>query len=316
MKRIIAILAVCAAAAGLTSFAPSVVERSVPAMKTVNVTGRSYTEKVSASGSLCFVGQREVTSALPLVIGTFCVGEGDIVKVGDRLATVDKQATSSLIESLGKVYQLAVASSNLSTAMALIPSEVTADCAGRVVSIAGNGASVESGYSIATIAATDELMVTAAVSELEIAKVSEGQRAYFTCAAYPTEVFLGTVTHIAGAARNQYNGAVLETVVDVVVTPDGEDARLKSGLSADVDILLSDPREICVLPYESIGQDDAGEYIYVLKDGKAQRQGIFTGAEFSDGTEVLKGVTMYDKVFADPSAIEGRSFIRLAEEGA
>lgn len=311
MKRIIAVAAASLAVIGLVISAPGVVEKSVPAMKTVSALPRTYTEKVTASGSLSYIGQKEVTSALPLVIGSFLVGEGDTVEVGDRLATVDKKATASLIESLGQVYQLAVASSNLSAAVSLIPSEVVADCAGRVVSTAGNGAAVESGYSIVTIAATDTLMVTAAVSELAISRVCEGQRARFTCAAYPDTVFCGTVSRIASSARNRYNGAVLETVVDVVISPDREDARLKSGLTADVEILLSDPREICVLPYEAIGQDEAGEYVYVYRDGEAQRRGIFTGAEFSDGTEILKGVSVSDEVFASPSDIEGRGFIRM-----
>lgn len=311
MKRVFAVVALSLAVIGLSVSAPEFVERSVPAMKTVSVLPRTYTEKVTASGSLSYIGQNEITSALPLVISSFLVGEGDIVEIGDKLATVDKKATASLIESLGQGYQLAVASTNLSAAVSLIPSEVVADCAGRVVSTAGNGAAVESGYSIATIAATDALMVTAAVSELSISRVSEGQRAHFTCAAYPDEVFCGTVSRIASSARNVYNGAVLETVVDVVISPDAEDPRLKSGLTADVEILLSDPREICVLPYEAIGQDDAGEYVYVYQNGEAQRRFVFTGAEFSDGTEILKGVSLTDEVFASPSDIDGRGFIRM-----
>ena len=314
MKRIIAVLGVCAVLAGAAGLVPEAVESAVPAAQTLLATTRTYNETVSGSGSLGFLGQRDVTSPLPLVISSFNVGEGDVVEIGDRIATVDREATATLIESLGQLSQLAVVAANLSTAVALIPSEVTADCAGRVIATAGNGASVESGNSIATIAGSDELAVTVAISELDIAKVQEGQRALFTCAAYPDEVFTGVVSHIAQAARNQYSGAVLETVVDIVVSPDEKDERLKSGLSADVDVLLSDPKQICVLPYEAIAQDDAGEYIYVYENGTAQRRGIFTGAEFSDGTEVLKGVSAGDIVFADPDSIEGRNYIRVEEQ--
>lgn len=311
MKKIIAVLAVCGVLAALVGAVPEAVESAVPASETLYASERSYYETVSGSGSLCFLGQREVTSPLPLVISSFCVSEGDVVEIGDKIANVDREATATLIESLGQVSQLAVAAANLSTAVALIPSEVTADCAGRVISTAGDGSSVESGYSIATIAGTDELALSAAISELDIAKVQEGQRAIFTCAAYPDDVFTGKVTHIASAARNQYNGAVLETVVDIVVSPDSTDVRLKSGLSADVDIVLSEPRQICVLPYEAIAQDEGGEYVYVYENGAAVRRGIFTGAEFTDGTEVLKGVSPGETVFAKPEEIEGRKYIRI-----
>lgn len=316
MKKIIAVLGVCAVVTALVGAVPDAVESAVPAAETLYASVRDYSETVTGSGSLCYLGQRDITSQLPLVLGGFCVSEGDTVAVGDRIATVDRAATASLISSLGQVSQLAVAAADLSTAVSLIPSEIVADCSGRVISIAGNGATVESGYSIAQVAPEGELALTAAISELDIARVAEGQRAIFTCAAYPDEVFLGEVSHIAGAARNQYSGAVLETVVDIVITPDEPDERLKSGLSADVEVILTEPKQICVLPYEAIAQDDAGEYVYVYENGEAVRRGVFTGAEFSDGTEVKKGISAGDTVFAHPQEIEGRSFIRLNGQGS
>ncbi len=311
MKKAVAIICACAVIAVMAGVAPKAVESSVPAAKTLRAGTRSYNETVTGSGSLAYSGEHEITSALPLVIDKFYVAEGDSVEVGDRIAAVDKGATASLIESLGQVSQLAVAAANLSTAVSLIPEEITSDCAGKVISVAGSGASVESGYAIATVSQGSRIYVTAAVSELDIAKVEVDQPVCFTCAAYPDTVFSGKVSGIAAAARNQYNGAVLETVVDIRVTPDEEDERLKSGLSADVDILLEEPRQICVLPYEAIGQDDAGEFIYVYEDGAAVRRNIFTGAEFADGTEIIKGVTPTDIVFAEPEKISQKSYIKL-----
>lgn len=314
MKKILAVLSVCTVLAALAGVVPEAVESAVPAAATVKASTRSYNETVSGSGSLTYIGQRDITSALPLVIKRFCVAEGDSVSVGDTVALVDKEGTASLIESLGQVSQLAVAAANLSTAVSLIPEKVSADCSGRVISTAADGAAVESGYSIATVAGTDYLVVSAAVSENDIARVAEGQQVLFRCAAYPDDIFTGTVSRIASAARNQYNGAVLETVVDILVTPDEPDERLRSGLSADIEVQLSDPRKICVLPYSAIGQDEAGEYVYVYENGEAVRRNIFTGAEFSDGAEVIKGVTAQDVVFSSPEEIAGRSFIRIEEE--
>lgn len=314
MKKILAVLSVCTVLAALAGAVPEAVESAVPASATVKASTRSYNETVSGSGSLTYIGQRDITSALPLVIKRFCVAEGDSVSVGDTVALVDKEGTASLIESLGQVSQLAVAAANLSTAVSLIPEKVSADCSGRVISTAADGAAVESGYSIATVAGTDYLVVSAAVSENDIARVAEGQQVLFRCAAYPDDIFTGTVSRIASAARNQYNGAVLETVVDILVTPDEPDERLRSGLSADIEVQLSDPRKICVLPYSAIGQDEAGEYVYVYENGEAVRRNIFTGAEFSDGAEVIKGVTAQDVVFSSPEEIAGRSFIRIEEE--
>ena len=313
MKKYIALAIACAALAAGVSYLPAAVEASVPAAVSISPTEVYYSESVNTSGTLCYIGQGDVTSALPLVLSEFEVEEGDHVEVGDVIARVDRKASETFISSLGKVSQLAAATASLSTAMSLIPEEITADRSGTVISTAGAGAAVESGTSIATIAGTDSLVLTSAVSELNIARIHPGQPVEFTLSAYPDDVFTGTVSKIAGSARSQYSGAVLETVVDVLISPDSTDPRLRSGLTADVRFQLSDPRKICVLPYNAIGQDEEGEYVYLLEDGAAVKHKIFTGAEFSDGTEVIKGATINDKVFLDPEDISISKYVRIEQ---
>ena len=313
MKKYIALAIACAALAAGVSYLPAAVEASVPAAVSISPTEVYYSESVNTSGTLCYIGQGDVTSALPLVLSEFEVEEGDHVEVGDVIARVDRKASETFISSLGKVSQLAAATASLSTAMSLIPEEITADRSGTVISTAGAGAAVESGTSIATIAGTDSLVLTSAVSELNIARIQPGQPVEFTLSAYPDDVFTGTVSKIAGSARSQYSGAVLETVVDVLISPDTTDPRLRSGLTADVRFQLSDPRKICVLPYNAIGQDEEGEYVYLLEDGAAVKDKIFTGAEFSDGTEVIKGATINDKVFLDPEDISLSRYVRIEQ---
>lgn len=313
MKKYIALAIACAALAAGVSYLPAAVEASVPAAVSISPTEVYYSESVNTSGTLCYIGQGDVTSALPLVLSEFEVEEGDHVEVGDVIARVDRKASETFISSLGKVSQLAAATASLSTAMSLIPEEITADRSGTVISTAGAGAAVESGTSIATIAGTDSLVLTSAVSELNIARIQPGQPVEFTLSAYPDDVFAGTVSKIAGSARSQYSGAVLETVVDVLISPDSTDPRLRSGLTADVRFQLSDPRKICVLPYNAIGQDEEGEYVYLLEDGAAVKHKIFTGAEFSDGTEVIKGATINDKVFLDPEDISLSKYVRIEQ---
>lgn len=313
MKKYIALAIACAALAAGVSYLPAAVEAIVPAAVSISPTEVYYSESVNTSGTLCYIGQGDVTSALPLVLSEFEVEEGDHVEVGDVIARVDRKASETFISSLGKVSQLAAATASLSTAMSLIPEEITADRSGTVISTAGAGAAVESGTSIATIAGTDSLVLTSAVSELNIARIQPGQPVEFTLSAYPDDIFTGTVSKIAGSARSQYSGAVLETVVDVLISPDSTDPRLRSGLTADVRFQLSDPRKICVLPYNAIGQDEEGEYVYLLENGAAVKHKIFTGAEFSDGTEVIKGATINDKVFLDPEDISLSKYVRIEQ---
>lgn len=314
MNKAVMVLGVCVITAILVSGIPRAVESATPISETLKASVRSYNESVMGSGELSYIGQRDITSVLPLVLDKLLVSEGDLVNVGDTVATVDRKSSAALIESLGRVKSLAIPASELSTAIALLPETVTSDCSGKVIRTAQTGRAIQTGDSIVTVASTKELAVTAAISELDIAKVKTGQRVKFSPAAYPDEEFYGTVSAIASAARSQYNGAVLETIVDVTITPEKEDKRLKSGLTADVEIMLSEPRPVLVLPYSAVGQDDKGEYVYVYENSRAVRKVVSTGAEFSDGTEITAGITAEDVIFEDPDEIAGRSHIRIAED--
>lgn len=312
MKKYIALAAACAVIIAGVSAVPAAVEAAVPVCSTVTPKVVSYTETITTNGSLAYVGQSDVTSSLPLVLSEVCVEAGDEVTAGDVIARVDRDATQAFIASLGNAAVVSAASVGISAAMSLIPDSVAADCSGRVITAAAVGTAVEAGQSIASIASTDTLVLNTAVSELDISKIKLGQQTEFTLSAYPDTVFSGTVAKISAAARSRYSGAVLETVVDVAITPDTVDERLCSGLTADVTFLLSDPRKICVLPYEAIGQDDEGEYIYVFEDNTAVKRKVFTGAEFSDGTEIIKGAAAGDRVLLNPENVSG-GWVRVSE---
>lgn len=313
-----AILGVSAAAAVMISGIPAAVHSNAPVFQTVSPVVREYTETVSGSGIISFAQQYDITSSLPLVISRFAVYEGDYVCAGDTIAYVDRKSSAALIESYGKIAALAISAADLSTAVSLIPETITADCTGRIISTCASGCAVQSGSSIANVAADSALIVTAAISELDIASVAVGDSACFTLSAYPDEVFTGTVSSIANAARCQYNGSVLETVVDVQIKPDTADYRLKSGLSAHTDILLGEPRKTLVVPYSAISQDSGGEYVWVYdsgSDGKQSpvvlRRNITTGVEFSDGAEIVSGLCADDILLNNSAEITESTRIRI-----
>lgn len=314
MKRITAVLCFCALVCVAVSAVPDAAVNAMPAAAVTSARSVSYSKTLTANGTLSYMSQSDITSSLPLVIKRSRVSEGDQIQVGDIVAEVDKEGTATFIESLGQLPQLAVAASGISTAVSLVPDVITADCSGRVLSAAGSGSAVEAGSSICTVAGTQTLIITAPVSEAYISVVEVGQPVSFTLTAYPDEEFTGKVASIAAAARSQYSGAVLETVVDVTIAPDEYDERMKSGLTAQVKLSLTEPKTICVLDYAAIGQDEGGEYVYVYEDGKAVRRRVFTGAEFSDGTEIIKGLTAEELVFTSPEEIAGSSYIRVEAE--
>lgn len=311
MKKAAAVLIGFAALSAGICTIPDAAVNAMPVLSVISPKTVSYSKTLQSSGTLAYLGQSDVTSVLPLVIKEYRVAEGDIIEAGDVVALVDRQGSLSLLESLGQYGSIAVSTSDLSAAAGLIPSEITSDRSGRVLSTAGSGAAVQAGNSICTVAGTDTLVITAPVSELYISEIEVGQNVTFTLSAYPDETFIGTVSAIAGSARSQYSGSVLETVVDVTIAPNEFDERMKAGLTADVSFTLTPPQNICVLSYDAIGQDDGGEYVYVYSDGKAVKRRISTGAEFTDGAQVIIGVTEHEQVISSPEKISENSYIRM-----
>ena len=312
MKKIIAAAVFAAVLAVIVGAVPAAVESMTPICATFSPDVRNYSETISGSGTVRYINQSEITCSLPVVIKKMCVSEGDFVETGAVVAEIDKESSTALVMSLAQVNALNVATADLQAVVALIPESVVSNSAGRVVSVSRAGQAVLSGESIAVVAEQDSVAVEAAISELDIAKIQLGQPAVFELSAYPGEKIFGTVSHIAETARHQYNGTVIETVVDILVTPElSADARLKSGFSAEVSIGLSEPYEIVVAPYSAIEQDEISEYVYVYENGGAVRRNIVTGREFADGTEVCAGLSSEDIVFENPRAVAEQKYIRV-----
>ena len=314
MKKFFAAAAAAAILAVFAGIVPKAVESMTPVCKTISPIERSYSDTISGSGKVRYADQSGITCSMPVVIKEMCVSKGDNVKAGDVIAKIDRESSAALLMSLSQVNALNAAAADLKAAAALIPESLVSDSEGKVVSVSSAGQAVMSGEDIAVIARDESIAVTAAVSELDISKLSIGQPAYFELSAYPDEKIFGTVSEISETARDQYSGTVLETVVDIVITPEiTSDSRLRSGLSADVVIELSEPKTIVVCPYSAIEQDDMGEYVYVYENGEAVRRDIVTGKEFSDGTEVCEGLSADDIVFSDPKEIAERKYVRIKE---
>ena len=89
MKKAVAVLGIGTVLAAVVGAVPRAVESATPVSETIKVSIRDYNECVVGTGELTYLGQHEITSSLPLVIEKLLVREGDIVEVGDTVATID-----------------------------------------------------------------------------------------------------------------------------------------------------------------------------------------------------------------------------------
>lgn len=150
----------------------------------------------------------------------------------------------------------------------------------------------------------DLWLAVVAVSEADISDIEIGQRAQLSGAAFPDGAYSGSVSAIADTAYTLQSAGTPEIVVDVTVTvEEGDVSQLRPGYSVTAQLETGEEREVIMLPYSVICQDDAGEYVYVLQNGAAVRKDIVTGIELPDRTEVVSGLSGSDMVLYDPEEI-------------
>lgn len=145
-------------------------------------------------------------------------------------------------------------------------------------------------------ASDGKMSVVAYVSEKDISLVREGQYAEITGDAFPDCVYTGLVSRIADNATVQQKSGVPRTYVEIKISIDNPDDNLKAGYTAVAALQTSESELLTVVPYESVGQDSGGEYVFVLKENTAVKKYITTGREFSEGVEVISGISATDRV--------------------
>ena len=103
-------------------------------------------------------------------------------------------------------------------------------------------------------------------------------------------------------------------MVDVVILIEDNDEMIRKGNTAEVKIIVSEQRQISVVAYKAVHQDENGKaYVYVFRDGVAVRKDIITGLELSDGIEVLSGLAPDDKVLMPKDEIENGNYVKVVE---
>ena len=151
------------------------------------------------------------------------------------------------------------------------------------------------------------------VPEQDISKVAVGQNAEITGEAFPGITYAGTVEKIADIATKIQSGNLQKTAVEVTVEITEPDEILKHGYTASVKLCTSEPSVMTLVPYEAVNQDDNGEFVYILTDGKAYKRYVETGRELSDGIELKTPIGENERIITVDELAENGSAVKLAE---
>ncbi|MBM3215195.1 HlyD family efflux transporter periplasmic adaptor subunit [Candidatus Poribacteria bacterium] len=109
------------------------------------------------------------------------------------------------------------------------------------------------GPAIMTVADLSQMIVKAAINEVDMGQVSLDQRAEISVSAFPNKKFDGRVRAIAPSGRTVDNVVRFELEIEVVGSPQ----ELMPGMTADVDIFVIDREDVLQVPIEAVQEEDS-----------------------------------------------------------
>jgi len=141
--------------------------------------------------------------------------------------------------------------------------------------------SFNAGTVLMTVADVGTMIIKAGINEVDIGKVHLEQPVKVTLDAYPKVRFAGKILRIAPAARLEEKVKVF----DVEIAIEHQGAELRTGMTANIDILGEKRAKVLTVPVEGIFKKDETEVVYVKKPGapKAADKGGLLSSVFAAG---------------------------------
>ena len=152
--------------------------------------------------------------------------------------------------------------------------------------------------------------VSVNINESYIEKIKCGQKAKICFTAIEGKTFEGTVKDISDEARQTTSLNGKETSVEVTIGLENTSEPLKVGYTAECTIITFTDKNLLLVPYEYINNDDNGEYVYISYKNTARKKYIETGKEYKDGIAVLKGLDKDDTILISESELKDGSILK------
>jgi HlyD family secretion protein len=187
-------------------------------------------------------------------------------------------------------------------------------------SITSGVSSFNAGTVLFSVADTSRMIVKAGVNEVDIGKIHVAMPVRVTLDAYPKVLFKGKIDRIAPAVRVDEKVRVF----DVEIRLDAQGRELRSGMTANIEVIGERKEKVLSVPVESVFKRDDQEIVYVKKtidpkvfaeeskkkkDDSAKKDNKDAWKQFFDKRAVVSGL-------ADNGRVEIVSGLKAGEEVA
>ncbi len=315
MKNVVWLIGATAMICGVLIWVGFANRTAVTEVETVKLSACEVEETVSCKGRVEQGESTEVSAPVSFVIQDILVQNGDTVKEGDTLFTVDKEATLSVLaqgENIEAIYS-ALQSESLTAILA--PADgIVGDLNVK------KGETVQKDETIATVSADGDIRIRLSIPERLVRRVRVGQSVKISGIGFSKKQYEGQISEIATKAKQQVSGTSVQTTIDAVVklSEKETDESLRVGLTASAAIVVSTVKDGFVIPYEAVGEDSKNaEYVYILQGSDLEKRTIKPLAELANGYLLQDGFKTGEQVVLYPENINHNGkFAAKGEEGA
>ncbi|KOA20604.1 multidrug resistance protein MdtA [Clostridium homopropionicum DSM 5847] len=218
------------------------------------------------SGKLSYINKTTITSKVSGNVESVSVKEHQQVKSGTTMVKLQSDEVEKSIRTAS--LNIANSQKQVSTAQEKLEYyKIYAPFDGSIISQTINvGDSVKAGGVIAKVADTSQLAFNVSIDELDVSQIKVGQEVTVSLDAFSdtsTTPMKGAVSKIAMEGTST-NGV---TSYNVTIKISGTDEKIKSGMNANGEILVSNTTDVLYVPIEAIQKINNKSFVYVKSDG-------------------------------------------------
>ncbi|XLQ19947.1 MAG: efflux RND transporter periplasmic adaptor subunit [Candidatus Moraniibacteriota bacterium] len=296
---------------------------------------QSYTEVIIASGdvekTIDINAQMtpevyaDISTELPTLINSVDVSVNDYVEEGQELFRLDKKSIYAQINNA----KLAVERAELAEQQArrkwdvLKPeeresikkateqsrqtlNEIYAQAAKTTIVSPIDGVIIEQNARVGEVASgiimkiidLESLRVEGLLPEVDVAKVSKGDKAYIVFDAYPNNAIAGTFASMDTGSTVDQNSTYYKTIIDI---DNKENIAILDGMNAEVDIVIEHKNNVTIVLRDITQKDDEGYFVYVMNSENNKKDPFVkkyfeTGIIGDENIEIISGLSVGDKV--------------------
>ena len=233
------------------------------------------------------------------------VSDEDFEKARQQLKQAQEEKAAA-VDAL-QVVRDGVSKSNASASSTLIRSTITGvilDIPVKVGNSVINSNTFNDGTTIATVANMNDLIFRGNIDETDVGQLTIGVPMKITIGALQDLSFDALLEYISPKATESNGANQFEIKAAVVIPTASEGATtLRSGYSANAEIVLASANQVLAVPESAISFEGDSTFVYVLK-GKAakpgeqqyERRAVTTGLSDGVNIEIKKGITLNDHV--------------------